>query len=494
MLYIRKSKDNIWLLSSSIPLTISVFVVIIYFYADFSSFAVPLLITTLLIVTLIPIIIGIATYSFDIFEIIYPISIMYFIRYGIRTIYLISHPEDALGFRYTFLDIIDLSLFYAIIGFVFLLIGYYSPVPQLISRFLTRLHLLNFKLDGKNLIKKLYFFYIFSVIARLWALEGGFYRGINTLRETYLPPYTNIVNSIGDLGFYIYTLYFVYLLLPSTKNKRQVLLTWLFLLAIEVGFGLLGGMRGVFLRLIVLPFIVYHYIKQRLSIKHLLIFLLCLMFLISFVIPVMDKYRAFSRFVSPGELVSYKELLNSLKETSSLTTHEESPFKKIINRLTDIDSLSLIVKYTPSIWDFQYGKTFIPLFVGFIPRVLWPGKPKFNLGQRFYIDYLGGNPFSGTSAAVTMVGDFYLNFHVIGIVVGMLLIGIIYKSIYLWLVKNEIKTEYCIFTYAMIFFVFWGIEQDVASIFMHFLRTILSIIVLMLFLKVKLKSLNIKKI
>lgn len=95
---------------------------------------------------------------------------------------------------------------------------------------------------------------------------------------------------------------------------------------------------------------------------------------------------------------------------------------------------SLVNRY-PSIYPYIYGQSFLYTFILFIPRILWKAKPK--------------NPFldiienalnvsartAGTSLA--NIGEFYANFGIIGVVVGMFLLGRVMRWVRDYFVFNS---------------------------------------------------------
>jgi hypothetical protein len=77
--------------------------------------------------------------------------------------------------------------------------------------------------------------------------------------------------------------------------------------------------------------------------------------------------------------------------------------------------------------DRQHGATLWPGFLGFIPRAIWPAKPVLSIGGWYAVTVLGWEPGKG-EAAVTLPGDFYLNFGIVGVFGGMLGYGLAQPS------------------------------------------------------------------
>lgn len=81
------------------------------------------------------------------------------------------------------------------------------------------------------------------------------------------------------------------------------------------------------------------------------------------------------------------------------------------------------VRITTSVPDFQpylYGATFFESLTIGIPRVLWPGKPT-GLGSWLQANFYTVS--ANTNSVPTWTGELYLNYGIVGVVLGMLLTG-----------------------------------------------------------------------
>jgi hypothetical protein len=89
---------------------------------------------------------------------------------------------------------------------------------------------------------------------------------------------------------------------------------------------------------------------------------------------------------------------------------------------------SVLVRDTPSRSPFQNGSTVALFFVSFVPRALWPGKPNIQLGKWIASTYGAGKSIEEASyIAPTQIGEWYINFGVWGVMLGMFLIGLIVR-------------------------------------------------------------------
>lgn len=136
-----------------------------------------------------------------------------------------------------------------------------------------------------------------------------------------------------------------------------------------------------------------------------------------------------------------------------------------MSRFYGIDSLTLIVRDTPKVMDFQHGKTIAPIFVAWIPRQLWEDKPTISFGKVFAEKYLGWY-FAGTStsASPTVLGEAYLNWQLPGLLLVALFSGVIIRMAYAWLIQRNFGMP-AVFLYSQVFlylFMFW--EASIAGL------------------------------
>ena len=97
-------------------------------------------------------------------------------------------------------------------------------------------------------------------------------------------------------------------------------------------------------------------------------------------------------------------------------------------RLDTIGIVSVIVRDTPSVSPFQNGRTLGLFFVAFIPRIFWPSKPEITLGQ-WITDVYGSGPHIRSYTGPGFIGDLYLNFGVVSVVLGMFVLGALLRLI-----------------------------------------------------------------
>ncbi len=89
----------------------------------------------------------------------------------------------------------------------------------------------------------------------------------------------------------------------------------------------------------------------------------------------------------------------------------------------------MVVELFPDTEPYRYGQTLLVTLVGFVPRAVWPEKPV-GIGKELtrYTDGVYYDPVYGHSIATTLVGDYYANLGVAGILLGGLGFGILCRT------------------------------------------------------------------
>ena len=138
---------------------------------------------------------------------------------------------------------------------------------------------------------------------------------------------------------------------------------------------------------------------------------------------------------------------------------------------------------------FLYGKTFKELLFAFgPPRFLWNNKHlSMNADGNAFghkIHVLDDSDLK-TSVGPTIIGDWYINFGLAGIIFGMFLMGIIFRFIYNYLIKNTESSLSGIMIYSVLWVqIVKGIEDWIAPVYVGIIRiTVILIIIHLLMIK-----------
>ena len=145
------------------------------------------------------------------------------------------------------------------------------------------------------------------------------------------------------------------------------------------------------------------------------------------------EYRARSWFAETqlslaGRAMLMGKLLVSKVEGQGAVSTVEDGWTIVAGRSANLDLLADVVRQTGTTVPFWGGETYLSL-VGFaIPRFIWPSKPTKTLGQDFghrygYLDSWD----TWTSINLPFLVEFYANFGEIGVLIGMAIVGLLYR-------------------------------------------------------------------
>ena len=123
---------------------------------------------------------------------------------------------------------------------------------------------------------------------------------------------------------------------------------------------------------------------------------------------------------------------------------------------------------------------------GLIPRAIWKNKPHFISEEIFELYYWYGDLWRtlGTFPGPTMVGDFYMNFGLLGIMIGMFIIGLIYRMLYELFIKATNASSPGILFYFVLLMPLLQIEGSIVNL-SELLKKILYVVIFHSVLKLK---------
>lgn len=109
------------------------------------------------------------------------------------------------------------------------------------------------------------------------------------------------------------------------------------------------------------------------------------------------------------------------------TNNINEGFHRSLNRINHLQTTAVIIADTPARQPFLYGETYLPILTKWVPRLIWPGKPIEDLGNRWarQYGYLDANDY-GTSYNLPWLPEMYMNFGLAGVIGVNFLIGIIF--------------------------------------------------------------------
>lgn len=365
------------------------------------------------------------------------------------------------------------ALGYVAVGLVFFIIGYFNKLPVLASKKLPN----NFGRKW-NFSKALWVFgiiFLFGLVIKAARIFGGGYYHIEVSPFFVQGPFYNLIGTLDWLSYIALAIAFIsYFQLKKIGDYRYKI--WRFLAWGSLLFEIFYALPSCSRMEIITPLIIYLIVRWYILEKNFWnIFLVAGMIAI-FVFPVGNICR------HPKALIGYQE--NS-------TFSGESPVSLVLNsgrfaadsflsRINQSVILSAIINNPQPL---EYGKSLREiLFVFGPPRFIWENKPLSvnasgnDLGHRLGI--LGSDNHI-TSIGPTIVGDWFINFGLAGIIFGMLLIGMLFRLIYEYLIKCTGMS----LSGVMIYSVFWiqiikGMEDWIAPVYVGLIRMFIILLII----------------
>lgn len=101
----------------------------------------------------------------------------------------------------------------------------------------------------------------------------------------------------------------------------------------------------------------------------------------------------------------------------------------------------------PTDYDYIWGTSYLYVFISPIPRVLWPGKP--DAPVRSVLRIIVGERAVQQGLAYPNLGEFYVNFGLVGEIIGMFLFGYLLRRVWMFLQRNP-HDPWALIIYSMV--------------------------------------------
>ncbi len=427
-----------------------------------------LLLMTLTIVAALPIVGYFTKRAADIFEPIYWASAYFFLLFVARSIYTLILGSEFLGpppLDSKTMESLNLGLLYSLASFVVFLFGYYSRVGRVMATSVPAIPI-QWSIKRIRIFGPLILGLGVAAYLLLVQFHGGWAAYLVEKQKTLTAAGQGYLLIGSSLITYIYV---VFLTRVLTEHKAYGF-TFGVLLPIVLAVGFFSGSKGAFLIPILSTLIVTHYVRRNIRFRTVLLFIVFVMFSL----PVFNLYR------SIGVMARVQDINAMIIADQS----GEGVVRHIMSRFYGIDSLTLLIRDTPEVMDYQLGRTIAPLAIAWIPRQLWGDKPTVSFGKVFaetyMADYFSG---TGTSASPTILGEAYLNFHIGGMLWIALVSGMVIRAFYEYCIRLHFGAP-AVFIYSLVFlylFTFWEVsiagfiaQQTISLLVLVFIAVIMG--------------------
>jgi len=276
---------------------------------------------------------------------------------------------------------------------------------------------------------------------RLAVVLGAVGLGSYALLESGLvPPHLIQLVRLGEVLLQLALGIAIVLDLRSPRGGRGRLLLWLVGVPVYLFVQIRGGAIGKL-------------IPQ-------LFFVLCLLWALRFRIPWgIVAVASVCLILLRGSAMEFRQLVQSSREVAELSAWERSRlFVDLVQRRLERDGtgaledsadllasrtaqlgvLAHTVYRTPEVVPYWNGATYSTVLTSFVPRAVWRDKPTKELGQRFGHRYgVLHHGDKSTSVNLPQLVELYVNFGPLGVALGMVAMGALYRLLYLKLNRPE---------------------------------------------------------
>jgi oligosaccharide repeat unit polymerase len=336
----------------------------------------------------------------DIFHAKIFIPFVYFLYFGIGPYFYLVRVKYGLVGNQVPEDFLVPVLMLAVAGILFFHVGYFISEHTVNGRTQDVWHS-PVRLSQKRLfffaLAALFFFVVVNVL--LWKSAGGIPL---FLKDYYRESQTEVMSGKGYFQFIALAILPVTLLVLNIYWRIDSRISAVLRIAVycmvlaTLAVLILNVTRGFFLSFIIFSLVNYNYMKKRVSPKGILAFFVGIVLL-----------ATVAGYLRTEEWRETKTFWGTVL---------------LLEGAVEFDNYAKTIEIVPESLPLQKGETILQLFTVPIPRALFPGKDEFEPAQVILKEYLGHTQFR-IGERLTLVGELFMNFHILGVILGMALFG-----------------------------------------------------------------------
>ncbi|ANM29062.1 hypothetical protein ABI59_04830 [Acidobacteria bacterium Mor1] len=372
-------------------------------------------VAVLFVACFLPAVVGAVRGNLDYFEIVHLFGFIYFLNFGAAALWVTFDPS--LAYDIHIVPYIPRAAFYALLGYLAFLAGYYGPWTKRLGKGPGRVHLaprgtmFMVAVGGIGLVG----YVVWAEVFRARYAGGSALTGLTSL--------------LGQVAFFFVIVWgLTHLMLFSGKlAKTQKLVYLAFLLPAAVMIARANVSRKqLLLTLVLVPAVAFWYSRRRVPWVPLLVLFLIFVFI---VFPIYNTVRFFDWDQSLDARLT--QTFDRMRDWDRGEYMDQS-VGSFQSRLALINSMAIVLRDVPRWEPYLQGESWVmaPAII-LVPRILWPDKPELGIGLEFGQKFRVVNPQDNlTSIAPSLPGELYWEFDLPGILIGMGLIGFILRWVY----------------------------------------------------------------
>lgn len=202
----------------------------------------------------------------------------------------------------------------------------------------------------------------------------------------------------------------------SSSQLRYLSMLWVAASLTSVCFGVLLGSKANIYVLVISLLVCFHYLVRRFSVVELTV--------IGFVLfSLLMIYQIVAREIFVvGHVVSLQD--------GTMAEFIEYSWVQLTGNLMQLQTMSVLADRMPEDLEFQYGKTFASFLTLPVPSTVWPDKFLTAPGVFTLAFWPDKWLDHGTTLPPGLMGEWFLNFGVAGVLFGGVVLGWLYESVY----------------------------------------------------------------
>ena len=292
--------------------------------------------------------------------------------------------------------------------------------------------------------------YIISSLAKLYI----YFLGItHASSDTTGSAITNNATSLSFLDiFYSLSAYsFVCIIYIILKYRRK----WLTLIAplcmVEIGLAIANGSRTQMILPLLYILLVYHLTIKKITLWRFVFFsLIILLGLVPLTTVFKVNYQHY--LLDNNNEVGFEAITSSFDKNSS-AVNNDNRIASLQRLYSPLEGFTRVVEMVPQQSGYQIGATFFPgVITQFIPRFVWATKPIVLPGREFAKTFWKQDlyDFFGTSEEISIFGELYYNFWIIGLVL-LFFIARLISFLYTYFLRHRQYEDFFIVRYLFLF-------------------------------------------
>jgi len=416
-------------------------------------------------------------YKRDIFDPLVLMTLLFVIAVPSSILYILNDPDSSLAtvFGTVPLTVLNKAVLLSSLSMACLVTGFYFAAYLSPRRKENRCDDRT-RIIPDFIVNRLIKLYWITVVIRLATLSS-FYGTFFVQNTIGLDPLANL-KAISHSFNYI--AYLLAILATFFNGDRRYFKRGLQMSIMQLVIGLLIGSKAAgLLSLIPLAF-AYNVSRKNMrnSIWPVAAILIFAFLFTSTIFPIISTYRSIA---TNPDLETFL-FINRAGPLTDIT------LSAVLGRISWLPSIAKVIMAVPQFIPFAYGETIWPAFVWFVPRVIWSNKPVLSIGTWYAHEILGWDPSNRSEAAITLWGEAYINFGVLGMIFAGLSLGLLFWNVYAFLYK-DLKGFFKIIIYFLFISTFiLSFERNIASLIASFGQSLLISFIIWRLVSIKFKN------